>query len=353
MKSKLLLIAFLLCTALSAVPLIDENTYLVKPGDKFLIEVVTIDTVQVVSPVLPEGRLSLHPVGPSIQVAGLTLSTVKKMALAEIEKRCPQSLIAVELSEAAPVRFQLTGAVRAPGEHDSPSLPTLSEALNVGKGLLPQASRKVTVIRGSTKTVYDTKKYLLDGDVSQNPFIQDGDRIDACFAENYLRISAFNDTTLASEYYEIDQPQTIREVLLSNLVRYHSTQYSSIRVIRNDQMLNANLDFIVQAGDSIYLASEENYVYVLGYVLRPGRFVYNGPRDYMYYINLAGGFSTTGSQKRIKIVGSDGVERDMNTPLRPGDTIRVPEASWYLFRDYLSPVSVLATIVYYIWLTVR
>jgi protein involved in polysaccharide export with SLBB domain len=349
MKNKLIfLLIWLAAVFAGAVQVIDEDQYLVKPGDKFLIEVVTIDTVQVMSPVLPSGYLSLHPVGPSVYVAGQTLHSAKKMAFDMIQKRFPQSLISVELGEPARTRFHLTGAVRAPGQFTSEPIPTLFEALLLGKGLLPQASRKVTVIRGSDSQVYDLQKYLIDGDVSQNPLIQDGDRIEATFAENYLRIYAYNDTTLVPEYYEMDQSMSIRRVMQRTLFKHPTTQYSSMRVIRDGQVQDADLDFEVRAGDALYLATEENAIYVTGYVLRPGKYVYNGPRDYSYYINLAGGFSTVGSQSRLRIITPDGRTRKKSEALQPGDTIQVPEASWFLIRDNLSTITTVAVIIYYI-----
>lgn len=351
MKNKrlALLLLFLAATVLGAVNVIDENEYIVRPGDKFLVEVVTVDTVQVLSPVLPEGKLSLHPVGPSIPVAGLTLKAAKDKAYSLIQQRFPLSLITVELGEAAPVRFQLLGAVIMPGEKISPTIPSLFEAITLGRGMLPQASRKVTVTRNGTSKEYDLRRYLIEGDTSQNPLIQDGDRIMAVFAESYVRISTNNDTTLVSEYYELDRPEPLRTLLLENMIKYHSLQYTSIRVIREDEVINADLDFEVRPGDAVYLATEERFVYVLGYVLIPGRYLYNGPHDYQYYINLAGGYATIGSRRKVTIISPTGEIRDKDSPIRPGDTIRVPEGTWFMVRDYLSPVSVISVIAYYIY----
>ena len=91
--------------------------------------------------------------------------------------------------------------------------------------------------------------------------------------------------------------------------------------------LAANI--ILQDGDTIFVPTAEKF-YVMGYVKQPGQFVLEPGMTVRQAISVAGGLTERGSDRRIKIIrkvnGKDvELDADMSDPVRPNDTIRVPQ----------------------------
>jgi protein involved in polysaccharide export with SLBB domain len=116
MKSKLLLLlaAILLVASLHGVFAVDENQYILKAGDMMLIQVMSADTIDIQTPVLPEGRVSIYPFGEPVPVAGLTLHEGRERLAAAIRTAVPKSMVTAELMAMAPMSIHVTGAVKIP-----------------------------------------------------------------------------------------------------------------------------------------------------------------------------------------------------------------------------------------------
>jgi protein involved in polysaccharide export with SLBB domain len=86
--------------------------------------------------------------------------------------------------------------------------------------------------------------------------------------------------------------------------------------------------FILQDGDRIIIARRSLVVRVSGAVKFPGNVQYEDGKDYMYYINKAGGFSSTATRGRVKVLKNDVailLKPGEAKPINPGDMIWVPE----------------------------
>ena len=91
--------------------------------------------------------------------------------------------------------------------------------------------------------------------------------------------------------------------------------------------LAANI--ILQDGDTIFVPAAEKF-YVYGFVKTPGQFVLQPGMTVRQAISMAGGLTERGSNRRIKIIrkvnGKDvEIDADMSDPVKPDDTIRVPQ----------------------------
>jgi len=87
-------------------------------------------------------------------------------------------------------------------------------------------------------------------------------------------------------------------------------------------------DIKLKNGDVIIVPRASEVINVSGEVANPGLLGYNPDYKYMDYIELAGGFSFRANKGKIRIIkGPTGEWKKAkgNTPLRPGDTILVPE----------------------------
>jgi polysaccharide export outer membrane protein len=87
----------------------------------------------------------------------------------------------------------------------------------------------------------------------------------------------------------------------------------------------------IKSGDTIYVPQLSYYV--AGEVKGPGRFPYEEKMTVLMAITTAGGLTDKASARRIYIIREHSGQKEkirvkMNDPIRPGDTIVVPE-SWF------------------------
>ncbi len=347
MKSKILLILTLVVVAsLSAKTSIDPDQYRMKVGDAFLVHIMGADSMRVFIPVQPEGIVKMPPLTGALHVCGMTLKDAKSLLENEIRKTIKRGYVSVELFEIAPFSFHFTGAIAKPGEYVSEGLITLDQALALSGGLLPYSSRKIEIIRNGKKTVYDLRKYLSDGDLSQNPLIFEDDIIFIPFASNYAKVFVSNDTTYFVEYYELEKDTSTREIILGLGKKLIWSEFDQITAFRNGEMIKTNSDFMVAPNDSIFVSVEAAFVYVTGNIPEPGKYPYISGGSTMQYISKAGGLLNTGSYSKTKIYAPDGHEKDAETePIRPGDTVYVPQNLLSMLQNYLTTLSIIAGIV--------
>jgi len=103
-------------------------------------------------------------------------------------------------------------------------------------------------------------------------------------------------------------------------------------------------NYIVQDGDIIIVPTNNKSVYVFGQVLRPGYVTLIDGKDYLYYINQAGGLGELAEDDDIMIIkgGSRAwvSPEDENVTIEEGDYIYVPKESLRSTRSYILEYSV-------------
>ncbi len=348
MKSKVLLLFVLaiLCLGLSAKSNLDPDQYRMKVGDAFLVHIMGADSMRVFVPVQPEGIIKLPPLTDALQVAGLTLHEAKSMLEGAIRENIKRGYVSVELFELGPTRFHVTGAVTTPGEYYSEKMVTLSHALAQSGGLLPYSSRKIEIIRDGRKTTYDLRKYLSDGDLTQNPLIMEDDIVFVPFAKDYAKVYVSNDTTYVVEYYELDKETPSRDIFLNLGHKLKWSEFDRITAFRNGELIKTNTDFLVAPGDSVFVSVEAAFVYVTGNIPEPGPYPYISGGSIIQYVSKAGGLLNTGSLRKAKVYAPDGHRKDLAVePIRPGDTVHIPQNTLSWMQNYLTTLSIIAGIV--------
>jgi protein involved in polysaccharide export with SLBB domain len=82
-------------------------------------------------------------------------------------------------------------------------------------------------------------------------------------------------------------------------------------------------DRVMQDGDVLSVPPVKDYVYVSGYVARPGRYAYRGDWTVNDYVGEAGGPSAGGSRDRAVIMDNDGNRRggDRKSAVERGETV--------------------------------
>jgi polysaccharide biosynthesis/export protein len=100
---------------------------------------------------------------------------------------------------------------------------------------------------------------------------------------------------------------------------------------------NTSADPVLRDGDSVLIPKRANYVMVTGQVFNPTSVAYRPGRSAKWYLSQAGGFTQLANKQAAFVVRADGsviaaknnsgfwAGNPMNTVLKPGDSIVVPE----------------------------
>ena len=163
---------------------LDEQTYRVGPGDVFVVTGGGGAPMQATVPVSADGQIVV-PYAGAIPVSGLTLAAARARIVAALR---PYVLSGLDAALVQPRAFyvHVSGTVARPGRTVVPPVARLEDALShafavdslgqyVGP---PPALRSVRVARrGGVEATYDLMRYRRLGDLSQNPYLGDGDAI--------------------------------------------------------------------------------------------------------------------------------------------------------------------------------
>ncbi len=110
----------------------------------------------------------------------------------------------------------------------------------------------------------------------------------------------------------------------------------------------SNKDILLEDGDEIIIPKKEHNVYISGQVKKPGVYPYQAEKDYLFYVELAGGFTKDANKKIIRVVEALGDSHRKKTGdiIAAGDIIMVTEIDKEAeFRKNLSIVQTILAIV--------
>ena len=345
----LFLVVFFMFSSLEAFTAnIDPDEYIVKAGDLFFIQASMLDSLFVRSSVLPAGGLNLFPFADSVRVAGMTLNEAYVAIHNKINQGSSNNRFLVQLGAISPIRFSVTGAVVRPGGYVSPDMITLQYAINIAGGFASSASKDVRVQRRGEILSFNLNDFYSKSDPTVNPFIMQDDVIMVSLAETYVRFFIHNDTQNFMETVEFSKEnETIAEAATKMLYRLGISNIDEFTINRNDEYFKVGRDFVLQPFDRIYITPQEFYIYVTGYVARPGRLPFNGFGDAFYYISQSGGPTPNGTLSKIYIVREEG-KRELykGQNIEPGDTIYVPESFRSVMVSWLVPASTAISLIY-------
>ncbi len=111
-------------------------------------------------------------------------------------------------------------------------------------------------------------------------------------------------------------------------------------------------DILLKDGDQIYIPDKRLTVEVLGQVKNPGKYTYINGKDYLYYINQAGGLALRPNKRHIRVIKyrTGTWAKPNQTAIKPGDKIFVPEKPRYdyvkITKDILQILTSAATLYF-------
>jgi len=246
---------------------INPEEYYLGPGDRLRIlwSVENIDNFVTIG---PTGSLIVPEIGP-INVLGKTLADIDREINKEIKQVYKSAKVSIDLIRFRQFRVLVYGAVNRPRYVKMAPVSRFSEAINEAGGLQKFADPdRAVLIRANKSTNIFIKEFLLYGDLKNNPYLTDGDKI-------FVPFKGIN-SEQQKQYMEYD---------------------------------NANK------------------VLVTGFVIKPTAHYFRPGYSAKDYIALSGGSLDVGSSKRAKILKKDGriLKRAYNEIIEPGDIVDIPE----------------------------
>ena len=152
--------------------------YRLGPGDVLDVQIVgRLDVTRVQIVVDPEGAIALPPLG-TIRVARLTLLEANRTITARARAIFRYADVSIAVISPRSFEVVVSGEVERPGTLQVLATQRLHEVILTTGGITPRGSaRHVLVARDGRSTEIDLLLFELKGDITQNPFVQEGMRI--------------------------------------------------------------------------------------------------------------------------------------------------------------------------------
>jgi protein involved in polysaccharide export with SLBB domain len=223
---------------------VDPDSYVVGPGDLFKVTIGGPEPLSVSIPVTADGVLVLPEAG-DIEAAGRTLTQVRDESLAILETRYRNVFLSVTLVQPRQFYVHVTGAVPVPGRYRAAPVARVSSVLEIAlkdtsqaaptnPELLPSLRNVVLTRRSGERLSLDLRRYLVTGDTSENPYLQDGDVISVPAYDPDFE-SVFVDGSVSFPgAYDIRDGDDILDVLTLTAGETGLKNLRQVRLTRND-----------------------------------------------------------------------------------------------------------------------
>ncbi len=333
---------------------VDPATYIVGPGDRFLVIIPTYAETGWPASVSAEGKLFIPTLG-LFPVAGKALSQVQEQIKSAARKKYVEGTVRLNLVELRYFRVHVLGEVAAPGIYPVQQTYRLSDALDLAGGASDWANLSRIEIRRDSSTVYvDLTRYTAEGDLGQNPHLLDGDvifvprvtstlpivEVQGRISQPGLYFAKPNEDAIS--FLKRVSGATRKADLLGAAIKRRlpgKSQFAMISLFSRDTSTGNGLDhpLMLQHGDILTIPSINDSVYVQGAVFRPGPYPYYPNFLARDYVGLAGANENSAGLKGIRVrhAGNGKIENNPDAPVYPGDTIEVKVSRRILIKDYL------------------
>jgi polysaccharide biosynthesis/export protein len=271
-------------------------SYVVGPGDTLSIDLWGGVSQRLLRTVDREGRLALPETGP-VLVSGRTLGDVQETVQRTLRTQFRDVSADVGLLRLRSVRVYVVGAVNSPGAYDVSSLSTPLNALFVARGVTAQGSlRRLQHYRGPQMVqevdAYDLLLHGIRGDLQR---LEDGDSLMVPSIGPVVTVAGM---VRRPAVYELRDEKNLLDVLdlaggilpaaalrhieVERLIAHEKRTMLSVEIsdTSDAEAVRAQMkSFAVQDGDQIHIFPIAPYnsesIYLVGHVLRPGRYSYH------------------------------------------------------------------------------
>lgn len=308
---------------------VDEDTYILGPGDVFSISIDNAEALIYEAKVNPDGFLIIPKAG-ILTVSGSVLKDAKKNIIALIREKFKTHNILVTLSSIRSVKIDIFGEVQKRGGKVVFANSRLSDVL-LEAGINKEADiRNVKIISKLNVTAYyDLLQYIRLADRSQNPVVQEGDYISLGKIDRSVMVTG---AVGYAGIYEYKSGETILDLIkvaggfldeaftdTIEVIRFLPDSKTQINIKLTNQEIVKN-NFLLQNKDMVVVRTKpeylkENVVTITGYVKYPGKYkIDEGKTHLSELITTSGGYlekaSLTDASLR-RFVGADTVDSEL------------------------------------------
>lgn len=285
--------------------IIDQKTYIVGPGDKFLLSIIGLETFTENLVINYEGDIFIPNVG-IIPSKNKSLFQLKNDVENAVNKYYKNVSVNFFLTDFRNIKVSLVGDVFNPSTYTIKSNTRLFDLIAKSSGLTQSSNYRNILItsKNGNKTEVDILKFLRFGDYANNPFLLEGDVIFVDKIDEVVRVSGavkfpgtyeFTDDETLNDIINLSggllskaRSDSIEIVRFINNVEQISLFYSYQEILSNNIKVN-NHDMIIIRDKSEYLI--DNLVHVDGFVKYPGYYkIIKNKTTLKEIINNAGGF---------------------------------------------------------------
>ncbi|MHB8108681.1 MAG: SLBB domain-containing protein [Syntrophorhabdaceae bacterium] len=263
------------------------GNYIVGPGDEVRILLWGRVNSQHNLMVDKDGNITVPQIGP-IPVAGMTFEQMSVNVIQQAEKIIGCS-VNITMGRLKSIPVFILGDVAKPGSYMVGSFATITDALLLAGGPSAIGSLRGVQLKrkGKVLTTFDLYDLLLKGDKSKDAMLQAGDVIFVPVTGPLVGIAGNVKRPAIYELKGRQNLQTVIELAGGILPTAYTNQIQVERIVRNerqvvidldDRRLSAAKDFMLAEADLVKIFNiaeeQENVVYVLGNVKRPGKYEY-------------------------------------------------------------------------------
>lgn len=261
------------------------QNYRLGPGDAVIIDIYGASQKTMNATVAPDGDVTIEGFGP-VQVSGLTVEQANARLRATLGARYSSSKVRLTVGQTKTITINVMGEVKTPGTYTLSAFSTVFQALYMAGGTNDLGTlRNIKVYRNNQLvTVVDIYDYILNGKMSGNVRLADGDIIIVGPYDSLVKIDG---KVKRPMFYEMKKSES-----LSSLLKYAGgfagdAYQKSVRVNRKNgrEYSVFNVDefdfsnFRIADGDSVSVDSilprYKNTVEIKGAVFRPGLYNIN------------------------------------------------------------------------------
>lgn len=308
---------------------INPETYIIGPGDVFMVQLISDKTVTYHLQVSISGKLTI----PGIGQADLEDKDLNS-AINAIRTVCKNSRtnmdVNVNLVNVKKIKVSVYGAVENPGMVILPASSRLNEYLAKARLLHLAKDHDIRIRSLSDTSVINIYNYYLKGDTESNPYIKAGESIFIPFADASTECVEVYGPVLTKTLVPIVPGETLLDFYQRKIRFSDITDFSAVTITRENNedfyktIQNEEFqDYILQPGDILEF-SRLKQIQVNGYVNRPGTYDYIPDHSVYDYIAMAGGVNRQGSDNKVMIIrGKDKIRNVRKAEIQRGDIILV------------------------------
>jgi len=355
--------------------IIDEDEYIVGPGDGFQIYLWGEMENQVDATINPQGTLIIPSVGET-DLHDLTLAQAKIKIQEDISRKYLSDEISINLVILKKFRIYLSGEVELPGTYFVQGSDRVSDVIEIANGATDWADGTRIEIRDNSgeKHIIDLSEFYLDGVKEQNPYLSAGDVVhipsidvtrgyvivegNAEIASSLRTETQFSVSSLLG-IYALKENEKLYDFLRRVGALSRKSDLENVIVVRDSLEIQLDLleqekefiSFQLKDQDKIVIPPMIDQVYVSGEVFQPGRYPFKANNRASDYVGAAGELGTAADPVDYIIIrrGTGETLTGGDVIIDKGDTIIVNKSGWEKFKDFMviitPSLSLLATVL--------